>query len=151
MRVALQKKKSRLCLAKCSFDQDLTRKDTVGFWKTWQNIHGKTKEGFVRVNGKVKDEDIAYNFAQSFKRIYNDCDSQQAQFLHDKFDNAHSEYQRDCGGEDIGLYYLDWRDMQVIVSKLEKGKSLGSFIKAEHVISSSYKLLVHLLLLFNGL
>ena len=105
----------------------------------------------VRINGLIDDDDIAESFATSFKDVYKLTDPVQASCLKDRFSRMHREYSLNHTDDDISMYYLNWSDMTTIVSKLKTGKSSGTFVKSEHILNGSPKLIVHLQLLFNSM
>jgi hypothetical protein len=145
--------------AKHGFDQeacnqlhnDLDGKDSVHFWKSWQNLHGKNHDTATRINGKVRSEDICNNFAGSFKNIYTTGNSEQSRCLESEFDILFCQYKAEHIHDKIAPYLISWNEMLEVVSKLKTGKSSSSFIKAEHILNGSPKLIVHLHILFNGL
>ena len=159
------KKKSQLrykCAvkkAKKLFDQD--RSDRIHeslldgsskqFWKSWQNMHGKTDAGTTRINGKTNNKDIANEFAMNFKKIFDEANSDQAKQLTRNFETAYSDYVSNHKSDDISTHFLSWDNMISIMSKLKAGKASGSSIKAEHILFGSPQLVVHLHLLFNSL
>ena len=53
--------------------------------------------------------------------------------------------------DNISSFYFSWNDMIDMVSKLRSGKSYVGFIKAEHVLHGSPKLMIHLQILFNAM
>ena len=53
--------------------------------------------------------------------------------------------------DSISSPFLSWADMVKVVGKLKTGKSSNSFLKAEHILHGSPKLITHIHLLFNSL
>ena len=145
--------------AKKSFDQDRSDEIHDGlisgcgkrFWKSWQNLHGKTDAGTTRINGKTDNVDIANEFAMGFKKIYDEANSDQAKRLSCEFETVYSQYLHNHASDNISEHFLSWDDMVSVMSKLKAGKASGSFIKAEHILHGSPQLVVHLHLLFNSL
>ena len=145
--------------AKKLFDQERSDKIHEGlldgsckrFWKSWQNIHGKTDAGATRINGMTDNTDIANEFAMNFKRIYDEANSDRAKQLTRDFRPAYSDYVNNHGSDDISGHFLSWDNMIEVMSKLKAGKASGSSVKAEHILHGSPQLVVHLHLLFNSL
>jgi hypothetical protein len=88
---------------------------------------------------------------QDYLYVYNCCDSEQSKFLRGEFDAAFSDYLTQHSSDDISEYFCSFRDIQTVVGKLKCGKSTATFLRAEHVMNSSYKLLVHLSILFSAI
>ena len=145
--------------AKKLFDQsrsdgihnDLVNNDGVKFWKAWQGLHGKQDDGSTRINGKTENADIANEFAASFKKIYDEANSDQAKLISSNFQASYRNYYNTHIGDTISENYLSWENMVTVMSKLEPGKASGSSIKAEHILYGSPQLTFHLHLLFNSM
>ena len=134
-----------------SLHEDLLNNDTTKFWKTWKNIHGRSCGGALRVNGCFRDDEIANCFADSFESVYLSNDQVKATALGSKFDSVYSAYYSEHCKDDLSCQYLSWDDMLNVSQKLKVGKATASFIKYEHVLYGSPKLMLDLHVLFNSL
>ena len=156
---ASYKYKHAVRMAKKSFDQELcdeihdnlTNNQCNDFWKSWKHIHGKQDDFSTRINDKIDHKDIANEFATSFKRIYDEANSDRARQLTAEFETVFRTLSDNHCSDDISPHYLSWDDMVTIMGKLKPGKASGSFIKAEHVLYGSPQLVIHLHLLFNSM
>ena len=125
--------------------------DSNRFWSSWKTLHGKQGDDSVRVNGKIYDGDIANEFANGFRRIYDDANTDQARLLTNKFSSLYRDYYDLHCADSLGDAYFSWQDMVNIMSKLQPGKASGSFLKAEHILHGSTQLVIHLHILFNAI
>ena len=130
---------------------NLIGKDPIKFWKSWKSIHGSGRDNAIRIDGFVKDDDIANRFADSFRSVYQSNDPTRVSELSNQFDDLYSDYCDEHKHDDISCYYLSWNDMLDLVDRMKVGKAAAGFVKYEHILLGSPKLLVHLHLLFNGL
>ena len=105
----------------------------------------------VRVNGLFKDKDIADCFADSFESVYQSNDSDRVSVLKSQFDGLFSTYRNDHINDDITYYLLTWHDMVEIANKMKPGKATAGFVRYEHILLGSPKLLYHLHILFNAM
>ena len=151
--------KHAIKVAKNTFEQEqcdrihdqLTEGTTYHFWKSWKSVHGKGDNDTTRINGKFENGDIANEFANSFRRIYDEANTEQARVLSNKFHDLYNDYFSLHKNDDLSSAYLSWDNMVDIMSKLEAGKASGSKIKAEHILHGSPLLVIHLQLLFNSM
>ena len=130
---------------------DLTDKDSVNFWRSWKSIHGSNRDNALRIDGYYKDTEIANGFADSFQSVYRSNDPTRVSALSSDFEQLYSEYCDQHKQDVISYYYLSWSDMLDIVERMKTGKATASFIKYEHILLGSPKLLIHLHILFNAL
>ena len=103
------------------------------------------------INGKTDSNDIANEFAMSFKKIYDEANSDRAKHLTREFETIFTKSLNDHVSDDISSHFLSWDNMVLVMSKFKTGKASGSFISAEHILYGSPFLVVHLHLLFNSL
>ena len=151
-KLALRKAKHTFDQERCdTIHSDLINNNPNSFWKSWQKLHGKKDDCQTRINGRVNDTDIANEFAASFKKIYDNANSDRAEILSQRFDSVFNNALHDEQNYDISLNLLSWDNMLTIMSKLKPGKASGSLIKAEHILYGSPKLTIHLQLLFNSM
>ena len=122
------------------------------FWQSWKSIHASgTNTNPSRINGFFKDEDIANCFADSFESVYKSNDPFCASSIKKRFDSLYASYKNEHAYDNISAYYFSWSDMLDVVSKLKSGKATASFMKYEHVLLGSPKLIIHLQILFNAI
>ena len=131
--------------------EDLVGKDTISFWKSWKSIHGSNRNDAIRIDGFIKDNDVADCFAKSFQAVYQSNDPTRVSSIRSKFYDKYSEYYESHLHDNISFYYLTRSDMLDIVAKMKTGKATAGFIKYEHILYGSPKLMIHLQILFNGL
>ena len=134
-----------------SLYHDLTNKNQVNFWKTWNKINAVKVPPVPRVNGFVTDQEIANSFSHEFKKIYDNADSHGNNDLKVRFDEIFPTYFQSHRNDNIRTFFLSWSEMTDIVRKLKSCKSAAGNIRNEHLLYGSHKLLIHLQLLFNSL
>ena len=105
----------------------------------------------TRVDGEVTDRGIAGAFQKHFQRVYSDHNTPMHESLRSEFQEIFSNYFVSHENESISPYFLSWAEMTVIVGKLKTGKSSSGYIKPEHILHGSTKLILHLHLLFNAM
>ena len=148
-------------LRKCQSDHERMKNDelhenlingsTVNFWKSWKAIHGSSQNNAIRIDGHFKDPDIAECFADSFRSVYRSNDPVRVESLRSQFDQCYETYCNERRNDDISFYYMSWSDMLNIADKMKLGKATAGFVRYEHILHGSPKLLFHLQILFNGL
>ena len=62
-----------------------------------------------------------------------------------------TEYSGKHGNDLINDYYLSWSEMLDVMSNVKAGKATASFVKPEHILYGSPKLVIHLHILFNAM
>ena len=129
----------------------LLEKNSTGFWRSWKSIHGSGQINTTRIDGYFKPNDIANCFADSFETVYHSNDPQRVSNLKTSFTTIYDSYNRSHVNDDISHYYLSWTEMLTIVDKITAGKATAGFIKYEHILHSSPKLIAHLQILFNSM
>ena len=72
--------------------ENLANGNSNRFWSSWQNLHGKQGDDSIRVNGKINNTEIANEFANGFKRIYDEANTDQAKLLTDKFSALYGDF-----------------------------------------------------------
>ena len=128
---------------------NLTNGNNVKFWQSWKSIHGSNRDNAVRINGFFKDDEIANCFADSFESVYHSNDPNCVSALKSQFDVLYSAYQHDHANDNISNFLLSWTDMLEIADKIKTGKATAGFVKYEHILYGSTKLLYHLHILYN--
>ena len=98
----------------------------------------------IRIDGYIKDSDVADCFAKSFQAVYRSNDPVRVSSLESQFKDKYSQYYDQHSHDDISFYYLTRSDMLDIVAKMQTGKATAGFIKYEHILHGSPKLLIHL-------
>ena len=129
----------------------LTEKDSNGFWRTWKSLSQKTDPLPTRIDGHVDSGDISNQFAGVFTDIYENNDKVAHDCLRTEFYNVFPEYYSEHINDDISQYFFSWDEMKEMIVKIKTGKSYVGFVRAEHILHGSPKLLVHLHLLFNAM
>ena len=129
----------------------LLTKNSTSFWKSWKSIHGTGQMNTTRIDGFFKPKEIANCFADSFEKVYLSNDAERVSALGTKFSQMYDSYENCHAHDDISDYLLSWADMLCIVEKLETGKATAGFIKYEHILNGSPKLMIHLQILFNAM
>ena len=104
-------------------------------------MHGSQTSPITRINGKIKDVEIANDFAAGFEKVCNDANSYRSEFLSGQFHDLYSKHYNDHRYEDLNSYFLSWADMVNVMSKLKPGKSSANFIRADHILNGSPKFL----------
>ena len=153
--------KYKLYLRKCQSSDDQHRMDTLNddligghynkFWRSYKHFNYSNTKSTSYIDGFNDDSDIANCFANSFKSVYETRDEDTAQRLKSNFLSQYECYSREHLSDSIRPMLLSWADMLTIVSKLKTGKASASFVKSEHLLNGSPKLIVHLHILFNAM
>ena len=131
-------------------NEDLINGDHHKFWKSYKYFNCSRAGSSAYVNGYTRNIDIANCFADSFKSVYETCDVSQSQKLRDEFHQLYANYSDVHCNDSLNPYLLSWSEMINVVSKLKMGKGSASFMKAEHILFGSPRLIVHLHILFNA-
>ena len=129
----------------------LLNKNSVGFWRTWNSINRVKDPLPARIDGHMDDSGISNHFADVFSGIYENRDIDSHDSLRSDFYSCFNEYYNEHLFDHIGHYYFSWNDMVDMISHLKSGKSYVGFIRAEHILKGSPKLLTHLHILFNAM
>ena len=132
-------------------NENLIDGDHHKFWSGYKRLNCVTSKQSPRVNGLTNDRDIANCFANTYKTVYESLDRQQSDFLLNKFRSIYDEYYSRHSCDSIKHLLLTWPEMLDVMSHLKAGKATGSFVKPEHVLYGSPKLVWHLHLLFNAM
>ena len=153
--------KYKLYLRKCQGDDNQNRMDALNndlvgghqnkFWKSYKHFNYSNSKTTSYIDGLNDDSDIANCFANSFRSVYEMRDETTAQSLKSDFLSLYDRYSREHKHDSIRPMLLSWADMLSVVSKLKTGKASASFVKAEHLLHGSPKLIVHLHILFNAM
>ena len=153
--------KYKLHLRKCQCDDNQTRMDALNddlvsgyqnkFWKSYKHFNYSNSKSTTYIDGLNDDHDIANCFANSFRSVYETRDEATALNLKSNFVSLYDSYSREHQHDSIRPMLLSWVDMLSVVSKLKTGKASASFVKAEHLLHGSPKLIVHLHILFNAM
>ena len=130
---------------------DLTNKNGVGFWRSWEQLNKVGSSLASRINGETDEEKIANEFASYFKSVYSGSDGDVYVTMKDEFDRNYSEYYNEHINDNINCYYVSWSEMLDIASKIEIGKSTSGALRPEHFIFGDPQLLRHMQMLFNGM
>ena len=130
---------------------NLIEKDSASFWRTWKSISQSKDPLPPQIDGYNGDEHIANRFSNVFSDIYQKNDTSSHDGLRREFELIFPAYHASHIHDDISRFYFTWQDMLDVVSKLRTGKSYAGFIKAEHVLHGSPKLVIHLHILFNAM
>ena len=104
-----------------------------------------------RIDEAVEESEIANTFKSFFQQIYGDNSTEAHGKLRDEFMEKFPNYFASHQNDSIKPFLLSWDDMVTITGKLKKGKSTNSFLKAEHILNGSPKLIIHIHILFNAL
>ena len=131
--------------------ESLVDKDQVKFWQTWKSVSQVNEPLSTRIDGHTTDADIASCFSDVFSGIYTENDANAHATLKNEFDQLFPSYFMSHVHDDLSFNYFTWNDMVDMVGKLETGKSYAGFVKAEHVLHGSPKLMFHLHIIFNAM
>ena len=130
---------------------DLTQKNGVSFWKTWNSIN-KTGESIVtRVNGETDEENIAASFSTYFESVYGGSDTPVHNKMKEDFYGLFTDYFDNHIDDDISSNFLSWTDMIDIARKIKLGKATAGLIRPEHFIHGCPSLMRHFHILFNSM
>ena len=128
----------------------LLEKDYIGFWRDWKKASRAKCPPVNRIDDAVVEPDIANTFKSYFQQIYGEDSTDAHGRLRAEFMERFPAYFTSKQHDSISPYLLSWEDMVAIAGKLKTGKSTGSFLKAEHLINGSPKMMIHIHLLFNA-
>ena len=153
--------KYKLYLRKCQNERNQQRADDINndllngdsnkCWKSHKHFNHVNSKSTCNIDGLVDDADIADRFASNFKNVYDSRNVTQSEKLLSEFNTLYNSYSQLHFNDSIRPYFFSWSDMLNIVSKLKTGKATASFVKPEHILYGSPKLIVHLHLLFNAM
>ena len=131
--------------------KNLSDEDHTKFWRSWKSIHGLNRDNAPRINGLIRDGEIADCFADSFEAVYHSNDTERVSALKSRFDELYSTYKRDHANDNVSGFLLSWADMLEIAKRMKSGKATAGFVKYEHILYGSAKLMYHLQILFNAM
>ena len=134
-----------------ALNENLINGDQNKFWKSYKYFNYSKGNQSTIVDGLSDNAQIAGCFAKGFSEIYRSTDLTQSSKLLTEFHNLYDQYYSKHVNDSINHLYLSWNDMRDVMSKLKPGKASASFIKAEHILYGSPKLVGHLHLLFNAM
>ena len=153
--------KYKLYLRDCRKAQNQNRMDALNnnlvdghqnkFWTSYKHFNYTGSKTGTYIDGLSNDTDIANCFATNFKNVYNDRNVAQSQRLQREFDSLYRDYSDKHSMDSILPYYITWPEMMDAISKLKTGKASATFVKAEHILYGSPKLVAHLHILFNAM
>ena len=106
---------------------------------------------FGIIDGLTGNANIADRFSSVFSDIYKKNDAASHNCLKREFDSLFPAYHAAHIHDDISCYFFSWSDMEDLVSNLRPGKSYAGFVRAEHILHGSPKLLIHLHILYNAM
>ena len=133
-----------------SLSGKLLQKDYVGFWRDWKLVSQVRIPPVNRINESVTESEIADTFNTFFQQIYGDNSTEAHGKLHSEFMKKFPTYFSSHQHDSITPFLLSWQDMITIVGKLKNGKITNSFLRAEHILNGSPKLITHIHILFNA-
>ena len=128
----------------------LLDKNFVSFWKDWRRASQIKCPLVNRIEDSVTEGEITETFKTFFQQIFGDSESEAHHKLREQFEVRFPQYLSLNRHDSISPFLLTWDDMISISGKLKVGKSYSSFVRAEHILLGSTKLMVHLHLAFNG-
>ena len=131
--------------------RNLMNKDSVAFWRSWKSLNNARDPLSARVDGLTDDSGISNHFATVFSDIFNKNDSHAHESLKSQFHSVFPAYFEAHINDSIQHHFFTWNDMIDMASKLKPGKSYVGFVKAEHILHGSPKLMIHLHVLFNAM
>ena len=105
----------------------------------------------ARIDGHTTNKDISTNFAGVFSDIYARNDTASHDSLRNEFHSVFPDYYDRHVNDDVAHFFFSWQEMTDMVSKLKPGKSYVGFVKAEHILYGSTKLMAHLHILYNAM
>ena len=144
-------KRSKLQTANDKLCTNLIDKDTASFWRAWKSM-SQSKEPFTpQIDGLTSNDCIADRFADVFSDIYGKNDSSSHSSLRREFESIFPAYHEMHFQDNISPFYFSWPDMVDMLSNLRTGKSYAGFVRAEHILHGSPKLVLHLHILFNAM
>ena len=122
-------------------------KSYVGFWKEWKRLSQVQCPPVNRIANSIAESDITKTFKSYFCQIYSNNSTKAHDTLRTEFEERFSRYLVMHQKDSISSPFLSWADMVTVVGKLKTGKSSNSFLKAEHILNGSPKLITHIHLL----
>ena len=125
-------------------------KDFLSFWRDWKRASQIKCPLVNRIGDSVTEPEISITFKNFFQQIFGADDSDSHRILRQKLENRFPEYLTMKHDDSLSPYFITWDDMIQISGKLKSGKASNSFIKAEHLLHGSPKIMVHLHILFNA-
>ena len=134
-----------------SLNEDLVAGHQNKFWNSYKHFNYSNSKTTSYIDGLNDDSDIANCFASNFKHIYETRNVEKSNKLKSEFLTMYESYSLAHQSDSISPMLLSFSDMLSVVSKLKTGKSSASFVKAEHLLNGSPKLVVHLHILFNAM
>ena len=145
-----------LCGSKSKVSSDLSdvlsnhliNKDNNGFWKSFNQMNGKTQINSSVIDGFVDHTDISNAFSSNLKRVYSNSPANEK--LKADFFPRFSEYYAKYSGNDLSSWLFSWSEILDAVFSIKTGKATGTFVKSEHLFHGSPSLLCHLHLIFNA-
>ena len=144
-KLAERNAKQNFCQAKVdSLNDDLLHGEHHKFWQLFKYYNRPKVPQSARIDGLSDDYHITCRFAESYKKVYDSYDRVPSDALSSKFNVLFSQYVNEHNGDSIKRFLLSWSDMLDVMSKLKAGKASGTFIKPEHVLYGSPKLVWHL-------
>ena len=147
----------RKCRNECSqkraddINNDLLNGNMNKFWRSYKHFNHGNFKSTCNIDGLTDDADIANRFASNFKNVYDSRNVTQSEKLLSEFNTLYNSYSQLHLTDSIRPFFFSWSDMLNIVSKLKTGKATASFVKPEHIMYGTPKLIVHLQLLFNAM
>ena len=134
-----------------SLNENLIDGDHHKFWNSYKRINKSKVNCSPRIDNLTNDCDIANRFADTYKKVYDSLDKQKSYSLLTDFNSQYREYHATHCHDSIKPFLLTWSDMLDVMSQLKAGKATCSFVKPEHILYGSPKLIWHLHLLFNAM
>ena len=128
----------------------LLNKDFLSFWRDWRRTANNNAPPVSRVGNAITKPGIASVFQTYFQEIYGENGTDAHRDLQRQFQERFPAYYHSKIQESISPFFITWDDMLDVTSKLKQGKSTNNFLKAEHVLHGSPRLIVHLHILFNA-
>ena len=143
----------RLCASRKSeaLGQRLMGRDFISFWKDWRKVSQVKSPPVNRIGDAVTEPEIANTFKQFYQQIYGVNDTDAHRRLRCEFEDKFPGYFLSKCDDSLSPFYLTWDDMISISGKLKPGKGYNSFIRAEHILYGSPKLMPHIHILFNAM
>ena len=128
---------------------DLLSHDSNRFWKNWNKIESRNCDVSC-VDGNISHKDIANAFSSTFRKVYDNADTNSEATLSREFDTHFSQYRESHKNDNLSPYFISWSELLVCISKVKTGKATGSFVKPQHLLHGSPLLAIHIHLLFNA-
>ena len=134
-----------------SLNVDLLDGDHHKFWKSFKHFNYCKSSQSTHIDGLSDDNLISNRFADMYKAVYESCNKDASNALHALFQSDYHKYCHERSGDSISHLLVSWQDMLDVMSKLKPGKATCSFLKPEHILFGSPKLVCHLHVLFNAM